>query len=98
MQIDVQNGKLIILQEGKACKFKKQVQEKTFAGCSRNGRQVLYVTERCVFKLVDTEEGPRIQLTEVAPGISIQRDVLEKMEFEPVVEEVVLMDKRCFLP
>ncbi len=94
----MRDAKLIILQEGQACKFKRHVQEITFAGCSRQGRQVLYVTERCVFKLVDTEQGPRVQLMEVAPGMRIQEDVLDKMDFVPIVEKVALMDERCFLP
>ena len=94
----MRDGKLVILQEGKACKFKKQVQEKTFAGCSQAGRQVLYVTERCLFRLIDSETGPQIQLIEVAPGIRIQEDVLDRMEFAPVVEKVGMMDQRCFLP
>ena len=98
VQVEVRKGRLIILQEGKACKFKRQVQEKTFAGCSRGGRQVLYVTERCVFKLIDTDDESRLQLIEVAPGIRTKEDVLDKMEFAPVVKKVVLMDQRCFLP
>ena len=98
MQVEVRGGKLIILQEGKACKFRRKVQEKTFAGYSQGGRQILYVTERCVLRLVDTDEGPRLQLIEVAPGIRIQEDVLDKMEFVPIVEDVVPMDHRCFLP
>ena len=48
----------------------------------RRGQQVVYVTERAVFRL--TEKG--LALTEVAPGIDVRRDVLERMQFAPLVE------------
>lgn len=92
----MRDGKLGILQEGRSCKFKQKVKEKTFAGVSCKGRQILYVTERCVFKLVVSEEGPRVQLIEVAPGIRAKEDVLDKMEFQPIVGDVKQMDERCF--
>ena len=98
MQIEVKDKKLSILREGKSCKFKKRVQEKTFAGVSCNGRQILYVTERCVFKLIDTRRGPQVQLIEVAPGIRVQEDILDKMDFMPIVKDVKQMDSRCFFP
>lgn len=97
MQVKVQNGKLNILQEGKLCKFRQKVQEKTFAGISAGGREVLYITERCVFKLVPTEDGPRLQLSEVAPGVAIKEDILDRMEFKPIVKDVTHMDARCFM-
>lgn len=97
LQVQIEDGRLAILREGKACKFRRKVQEKTFAASSHNGREILYVTERCVFKLANTPEGPRVQLIEIAPGIRVQ-DVLDRMEFEPLVEEVKQMDRRCFLP
>ncbi len=86
----------MVLQEGRSCKFKRKVQEKTFAGVSSRKRQILYVTERCVFKLQETLEGPRLQLIEIAPGIRLKEDILEKMEFEPIVGKLELMDSRCF--
>ena len=49
--------------------------------CKR-GQQVVYVTERAVFRL--TRKG--LVLTEVAPGIDVRRDVLERMQFAPLVE------------
>ena len=59
-------GKLQIDQEGRSRKFAKKVQQKTFAGSSANGRAIMYVTERAVFKLV---EGKGLELVEVAPGM-----------------------------
>jgi propionate CoA-transferase len=54
---------------------------------------VLYVTERCVFRLCP--EG--LELVEIAPGIDLQRDILERMEFRPVIRgEPALMDARIF--
>jgi propionate CoA-transferase len=56
-------------------------------------RSVLYVTERCVFRL--TQDG--LELTEIAPGIDIDRDILAKMDFKPLIpRKPALMDKRIF--
>lgn len=96
MQVQVANGSLRIVTEGRASKFRRKVQEKTFAGISCRGRNILYVTERCVFKLIEKETGPQIQLIEVAPGICLQEDILKHMEFEPVMHNIQLMDERCF--
>ena len=61
-----------------------------FAG--PQGQEVFYITERCVFKLI---EG-RLELIEVAPGIDIERDILPHMEFRPVIRNVAPMDPRLF--
>ena len=47
------------------------------------GKRILYVTERCVFEL--TKEG--LLLTEIAPGIDLQKDILDQMEFSPVISK-----------
>lgn len=52
------------------------------------------MTERCVFKL--TPEG--LELVEVAPGIDIDRDILARMEFRPIIRNPSVMDKRIFAP
>ena len=98
MQIRVEAGKLRIVQEGKLSKFRKKVQEKTFVGTSGNGRKVLYITERCVFRLLEVESKAAVELIEIAPGVRLQEDVLAHMEFVPVMNDVKLMDERCFLP
>lgn len=64
----LEGDKLHIDQEGRSRKFTKKVQQKTFAASSANGRPVMYVTERAVFKLV---EGKGLELVEIAPGINI---------------------------
>lgn len=64
-QVHLEGSKLHIDQEGRSRKFRKKVQQKTFAASSANGRPIMYVTERAVFKLV---EGKGLELVEVAPG------------------------------
>lgn len=81
--VDVEDGKLIIVTEGKIKKFVRQVQQLSFSGerACRLGQSVLYVTERAVFRL--TPRG--LELIEIAPGIDLERDVIARMEFEPIV-------------
>ena len=54
----------------------------------------MYVTERAVFEL--KEEG--LYLTEIAPGVDIQKDILDVMDFVPIIDNnLKLMDKRIFI-
>ena len=94
LKVAVQDGKLVILQEGQKDKFVEQVEHVTFSGeyAQQVGQPVLYVTERCVFEL--TKEG--IELTEVAPGVDIEKDILAHMAFKPIIKDVKLMDARIF--
>ncbi len=94
LDVSVVEGKLLIERDGKDKKFVNEVEHRTFSGkyAAENHKDVLYVTERCVFKL--TREG--LELIEVAPGIDIKRDILDKMDFEPIVREPHLMDARLF--
>lgn len=90
----VGDGHIEILQEGTIRKFLKKVEQITFAGRYKRAEQeVLYVTERCVFRL----ENGRMTIIEVAPGISIEKDILPHMEFTPAIaENVKPMDPRIF--
>jgi propionate CoA-transferase len=65
-------------------KFVREVEHRTFSGREawRRGQKVLYVTDVAVFAL--HERG--IELLEVAPGLDLERDVLARMAFRPVVE------------
>lgn len=92
--IAVVGGKLEIRQEGRARKFLNAVEQVSFSGgrAARLGKPVLYVTERCVFEL--TRGG--LKLTEVAPGIDIERDILAHMETRPLIDEITSMDPRIF--
>jgi hypothetical protein len=57
------------------------------------GQDVLYVTERCVFRLC----ADGLELIEIAPGVDLQRDILDRMDFVPVmIRPPVLMDARIF--
>ena len=97
LKVAVEDGKVRIEQEGKERKFINQVEQKTFSGryAAMNKRPVLYVTERCVFRL--QEEG--VELIEVAPGIDMERDVLALMDFKPIIKkDPQLMDRRIFQP
>jgi propionate CoA-transferase len=97
LSIEIQNGKLNILQEGKAKKLIKDVEQITFSGEYANdvGQEVLYVTERAVFKL--TKNG--LMLIEIAPGVDLEKDVLDKMGFKPLIaSDLKLMDSRIFEP
>ncbi len=89
------DGKLTIVQEGKNKKFVDHVAQITYSGkyAASTGQNVLYVTERAVFRL--SKEG--MVLVEIAPGIDLQRDVLDQMLFTPVVSpDLKLMDERIF--
>ena len=90
----VVDGELKILSEGKSSKFIGKVDQITFSGrlAATNKQPVLYVTERCVFRLV--AEG--LELIEVAPGIDIDLDILALMGFRPIVRSPTTMDASLF--
>jgi propionate CoA-transferase len=95
LKISVDDGKLVINQEGKSKKFVSDVEHITFSGdYAREVRQpVMYITERAVFEL--RKDG--MYLTEIAPGIDLQKDILDLMDFTPKMEEnLKLMDDRIF--
>ena len=75
------DGKLSIRNPGDVPKVVKQVRHITFSGerAVRLGQEVVYVTERAVFRL--RKDGLRLE--EVTPGADLQRDVLERMPFAP---------------
>ena len=71
------------------------VEQITFIGnyAKRLNKDVLYVTERAVFRL--TGEG--LVLIEVAPGIDIEKDILAHMDFRPLIsKDICLMDASIF--
>jgi propionate CoA-transferase len=95
LDVAINAGRLNIVEDGQAIKFVDQVEHRTFSGpqAAKWGKSVLYITERCVFKL--TAEG--LELTEIAPGVDLQKDILDKMEFRPIMHrEPTLMDARIF--
>jgi len=94
LQVAVEDGKLRIVQEGKVRKFVEQVEHITFSGdfARETGQPVLYVTERCVFSV----GANGMELIEVAPGIDVENDILEHMDFMPYISNVRPMDARIF--
>ncbi len=93
-RVALENGKLRISSHGEVRKFVSAVEGITFSGpeALRRGQRVSYVTERAVFEL--TPEG--VELTEVAPGVDVRSDVLERMAFAPIVRAPRTMDPDCF--
>jgi len=89
-------GKLKIVSEGTLMKYVDHVDQVSFSGeyARQRGRRILYVTERAVFEM--RPEG--LTLTEIAPGVDIERDIFAHMAFLPrVAEDLHLMDTRIFL-
>jgi propionate CoA-transferase len=95
--LDTEGGRISILKEGDIKKFRQQVGQITFSSgfATKNSQQVLYVTERAVFRL----ENGKMVLTEIAPGIDLQKDVLAQMEFTPeIAADLTIMDSAIFRP
>lgn len=81
LKVAVENGKLVIKQEGKGKKYVEKVEQVSFSGsyAASIKQPVLYITERAVFELLDGQ----LTLTEIAPGIDLEKDILGQMEFKP---------------
>lgn len=95
LKVRCENGKLVIDQEGKNVKLKDAVEQITFSGkyAVKVKQPVMYITERAVFEL--TENGMR--LAEIAPGVDLQKDILDLMEFKPIIDkDLKEMDPRIF--
>jgi propionate CoA-transferase len=96
LQVHISDGRVRIDSEGNCTKFMREVEHRTFSGARAlaRGQRVLYVTERCVFRLA---EGGGLELIEIAPGIDLQRQILELMDFAPAISpELRLMDAALF--
>jgi len=89
LKIGIEDGNVVIHQEGRVKKFVNRVEQITFNGkmAALREKPVYYVTERCVFKL----RYNGLELTEVAPGIDIERDILAHMDFEPIINNPKIM-------
>ncbi|MEL9990312.1 MAG: CoA-transferase [Thermoproteus sp.] len=94
--LEVSDGTLKIKQDGNIVKFVPSVYKIVFSGkyAIEEGKEVLYVTERAVFRL--TPGG--LVLVEIAPGVDVERDILARMGFKPAVGELEEMDRRIFRP
>ncbi len=94
LDVTVGDGRLTIVKEGKARKFIEQVEQITFNGhdAALREQQVVFITERAVFRL--REDG--LELTEIAPGVDLERDVLAHMAFKPIIKDLKTMDPGIF--
>ena len=81
LDVRIEEGRVRIVHEGTERKFVDRVEHLTFSAeqALRKNRPVLYVTERCVFRL--RPEG--LELVEIAPGVDLQSDILSKMTRRP---------------
>lgn len=95
LKVAVENGVLNIINEGKSKKFVKSVEQVTFSGdyAYEINQPVIYVTERAVFEL--SEHG--LTLTEIAPGVDLEKDIIGQMEFRPhIAESLKKMDMSIY--
>lgn len=94
-RVRFENGRVIVEEQGKIHKFVNQVQQVTFSGkrAVDKGKQVVFITERCVFRL--EKEG--LTLVEIAPGIDLQHDILDNMDYRPIISpDLKEMPKELF--
>lgn len=94
LEVAADHGRLKIIREGRIAKFVRQVEQVSFSGeiARTTGRDILFVTERAVFRL----QPKGLELVEVASGIDLQRDVLDRMEFLPIIRDVKPMAESLF--
>ncbi len=85
LEVEFADGKVKIVKEGSEKKLVKKVAQVSFNGeiARKKGQKVLFVTERAVFEL--RKDGP--VLIEIAPGIDLKKDVLDQMDFKPIIAE-----------
>jgi propionate CoA-transferase len=95
LEIRYRDGSMRIVRDGDVKKFVRQIEHVTFSGdvARRSGKPVLYITERCVFRL--SKDG--LELIEIAPGVDLESDILAKMDFRPLIPKApAIMDPRIF--
>lgn len=85
LEVNFEREKVNIIQEGNVHKLVKKVQQISFNGeiARKKNQNVLFITERAVFKLEPI--GP--VLIEIAPGIDLKRDIINQMDFNPIIKQ-----------
>jgi propionate CoA-transferase len=95
LDVSLEGGEVQVNREGRYRKFVDELEQITYnaqVGLDR-GQEIMYVTERAVFR--GTTDG--VQLVEIAPGLDLERDVIAKMDFRPLVaDDLRDMDPRLF--
>ncbi len=94
LEVTLRPDGIRIVKEGARKKFVRAIEQVSFNArrALRNGQEVLVVTERAVFRLTDAG----LELTEVAPGVDLETQVLAQMEFRPVIRTVRPMAQHVF--
>jgi propionate CoA-transferase len=89
LEVAVKDGQLRVVREGRVAKFVQQVEQVSFSGpiAREAGRNVLMITERAVFRL----QADGVELVEIAPGMDLQKDVVDQMQFTPLIRNVTRM-------
>lgn len=83
LKVELDGGRLRIVQEGKVRKFVRNASHVTYRvreGVAMLGQKATIVTERAVFRV----DADGLTLVEIAPGIDLRKDVLDQMDFAPV--------------
>ena len=96
-KMDIRDGKLQIEKEGKVKKLVREVEQISFSGkrAVMQKQDITYITERCVMKLAP--EG--VVVTEIAPGVNLQANILDQAEFPLIVSpSLKAMDDALFMP
>ena len=94
LEVAIEDGRVRIATEGRIPKFVEKIAQTTFSAdyARRIAQDVLFVTERCVFRL----EAGGLALVEVAPGIDVERDILARLPFKPAIIGPREMDPTVF--
>jgi len=96
-QIDIEDGQMKIVHDGKPGKFIPACKHITFSSqyAQDTNQEVWFITERAVFQL----KNRKMILCEIAPGVDLQKDILDLMGFTPEISpDLKLMDARLFQP
>ncbi|MDO5649673.1 MAG: CoA-transferase [Gallicola sp.] len=94
-KVNIEAGKLNIVDQGVKSKFVENVQQIDFNGqyAKERGQEAFYVTDRAVFEL--TENG--LKLIEIVSGLDVQTDILDHLNFEiEVASDLAAMDESIF--